>query len=220
MSIVATGVSVRAAYRVWADTYDAETVVSALDEQAVTALTPARAGTRLLDAACGTGRRMRGADTSTTGIDLVFEMLAAGRREENLRVANADLRELPFAAETFDVVWCRLALGHLADVRSGYRDLARVLAKGGSLIISDLHPVAARAGHTRSFRAGAAVYSVEHHIHDIETHVDAAASALLACDERLELQVGPAVRSFYASSPIAYEEQLGLPLLLAMRFVK
>ncbi|MFW6078218.1 MAG: hypothetical protein ACODAE_01265, partial [Gemmatimonadota bacterium] len=49
----------RDAYRLWARTYDeAETAVSALDELAVRRLTPPLDGLTLLDAACGTGRRL------------------------------------------------------------------------------------------------------------------------------------------------------------------
>ena len=46
------------AYRLWAPTYAAETVVSFLDEELAVALSPALAGKRLLDAGCGTGRRL------------------------------------------------------------------------------------------------------------------------------------------------------------------
>lgn len=48
----------RAAYRLWAETYDEENPLTTLDESAVRAFTPELQGLDLLDAACGTGRRL------------------------------------------------------------------------------------------------------------------------------------------------------------------
>lgn len=213
----------RAAYRSWADTYDTETVVSALDERAVQVLTPPLAGQRLLDAACGTGRRIRSTDAVATGIDLVFEMLSVGRANEVTRLACADMNALPFGDASFDVVWCRLALGHLATVENAYRELARVSTPGGTLVVSDLHSAAAHAGHARSFRErDGTTRNVEHFIHDEATHTAAAARSGLQLVEVVVLSVGPEVRPFYenAGKRDAYEAQIGLPLLLALRFKK
>lgn len=208
------------AYRLWAPLYEPETAVSFLDDLLVAALTPALAGRRLLDAGCGTGRRLRAAHGAAlaAGADLVPEMLAAGKSGG---VAAADVRALPFAAGAFDVVWCRLVLGHLGDPAPAYAELGRVCAPGGVVLVTDFHPAAARAGHRRTFRdAEGEVREIEHHVHDAEVHAAAAAAAGLRLESRREGVVGPDIRAFYARAGRLpqYEAQRGLPLVLALAF--
>ena len=69
---------VREAYGVWAARYDDESAVSALEDRTVGALTPSLKGRSLLDAGCGTGRRLpsgRHGPLRAIGVDLVPEML-------------------------------------------------------------------------------------------------------------------------------------------------
>ncbi|HEX6908925.1 MAG TPA: class I SAM-dependent methyltransferase, partial [Longimicrobium sp.] len=142
----------REAYRLWAPVYEGETAVSFVDDRLVGALTPPLRGRRLLDAGCGTGRRLRDAGDAAlvAGADLTPEMLACGRRADGpapALLAAADVRALPFAARAFDVVWCRLVVGHLPTLHQAYGELARVCRPGGTVIVTDFHPEAARAGH-------------------------------------------------------------------------
>ncbi len=221
--------SARDAYPLWASTYDGETPVSVLEEAAVRALTPSLGGKSVLDAACGNARRIRSIGEQVAravGVDLVFEMLTAPHaggalRERAVHLVNADVRALPFAPRSFDVIWCRLALGHLPDLADAYAELARVGVPGATLIVTDFHPAAARAGHTRSFRDPlGARREIEHHIYELGDHEVAAARAGLRLDRSLEPGVGPAIKSFYDAPAVlkAYEAQLGLPLVAAMQF--
>lgn len=212
----------REGYRIWADRYDAETAVSALDERCVARLTPPLDGRALLDAGCGTGRRLPppGAHVRAVGADLTFAMLAAGRATRpGAALVNAELRALPFRDATFDVVWCRLVLGHLPSVDAAYGELARVCRAGGRVIVTDFHPAAAHAGHTRTFRdADGRLHAIEHFIHEVADHDRAARAARLRRAEHVEMAVGPAVRPFYARADALdrYERQRGLPLVLAL----
>jgi malonyl-CoA O-methyltransferase len=212
----------RVAYRRLAPVYDVENPVTALEQRAVAELTPSLAGTWLLDAACGTGRRLppvgRGGPERVVGVDLVVEMLEV-RSGASALIAAADLRALPFRAHTFHVVWCRLAAGHLPELARLYGELARVARPGAHLIVTDFHPAAARAGHTRTFRdERGAARTIEHFHHDVEAHAAAARPAGLVLDSVREPAVGPEVRGFYADAGRldAYERQLGLPLVLAL----
>ena len=181
----------------------------------------------LLDAACGTGRRLVFTEGDgprlAAGIDLVFEMLCRGRAfaERPRATAGGDLRALPVASSRFDVVWCRLATGHLPDLPSLYRELARVLAPGGHVLVTDFHPAAVHAGHRRLFRdASGKSHLVAHVVHEPEAHERAAAAAGLAFDARLDLPIDDDVRVFWqrAKALERFERDRGLPLLLALRF--
>lgn len=225
MSVV---LATRDAYRLWSETYDEENPLTTLDEEAVRLLTPGLAGLDLLDAACGTGRRLAfGADAprSAAGIDLVFEMLAQGRRVPGRpgTTAAADLRALPFPAARFDVAWCRLAAGHLPALPGLYRELARVLRPGGCAVLTDFHPEAVRRGHARIFRdAAGASRRVEHVVHEPDAHEKEAAAAGLSFDAGGWLGIGGEVRHFYerAGKLERYVRDAGMPLLLALKFVR
>lgn len=208
------------AYRRWAPTYEEAGALAELDELARRRLDPSP-GSPLLDAACGTGRRLRrdegGFLPGAFGIDLVLPMLLSGA--PGAAVAAADLRAVPFGAGVFRTVWCRLAVGHVADVDRVYGELGRVLAPRGTLFVTDFHPDASRRGLVRSFRSGREVLAVEHHLHDLAAHRAAAEAAGLAVEEVLELPAGVEVRHHFESTGKldAWEAQRDLPVLLALR---
>ncbi len=180
------------------------------------------AGARLLDAACGTGRRLLGAKAQLAiGIDLTPEMIPNTPRDEHY--AAADVRALPFRAAEFDVVWCRLALGHVPQLAAPYRELSRVCRLSGHVVVTDFHAAAVAAGHRRTFRDGAGeVHEIEHYVHNRDSHERAAREAGLSVREATEGLVGPSVRDFYerAGRTSKYEAQLGLPLVLGLVFFK
>lgn len=216
----------RDAYRLWSDTYDAENPLTALDEVAVSLLTPKLAGLDLLDAACGTARRLvfrSQAPRWVAGVDLVFEMLAKGRKDpaRPRATAEGDLRALPFPAARFDVAWCRLAAGHLPALTGLYRELARVLRLFGSAVVTDFHPEAIRRGHARIFRDVSGIpHQVAHVVHDDASHERAARAAGLSFDASASFGVGAEVRDFYerAGKLDRFRRDAGMPLLLALRF--
>jgi SAM-dependent methyltransferase len=110
-SPVVDELGVREAYRLWASTYATETVTSSLDEELARTMLLGLPQTRLLDAGCGIGRRIEN-NPHAVGIDLSPEMLAVGRARN---VVTGDIRAMPFDSNCFDMIWCRLVLGHLHD---------------------------------------------------------------------------------------------------------
>jgi malonyl-CoA O-methyltransferase len=212
-----TVLAVRDAYRLWAPSYAAETAVSFLDEQLATEMLQDLPDQQLLDAGCGVGRRIAGI-AGAVGVDVTPEMVTAGA-SANLMVA--DIRALPFPAAHFDMVWCRLVLGHLADPLPAYRELARVCQSGGHVFVTDFHPDAVAAGGRRSFRdTKGEVHEVEHHVHD--DHAWLAAEVGLVMVDRREAGVGPAIRDFYVRADRLglYEQDMGLKLVAAFLFRK
>ena len=217
-----SGLPTRAAYRLWAPQYDAETALSHLESETVARFDVVTRRRSLLDVGCGTARRLRDTDAATAvGVDLTFEMLAHARDEHP--VAAADVRALPFCDGSFDLVWCRLVLGHVPDPDDAYAELARVCRKNGSVVVSDVAVEAVNAGHKRTFRdAGGSTHEVEHFVHDADTHIAAARHAGLEIEQRLNGVVGPSIESYYvrARRERAYEQQRGLPLILGLLFRK
>jgi malonyl-CoA O-methyltransferase len=215
---------VREAYALWADQYLGETAVSALEDHAVAEIGPSLEGRRVLDAGCGTGRRLAGVRGArlAVGVDLVPEMLSVGRgRWPLLSVAAGDLRALPLGDAHFDAVWCRLALGHAPAIETAYRELGRVSRPAATLVVTDFHPEAVRAGHRRTFKDGEGrVHEVEHYVHDVSAHERAARAGRWELEERRDAVIGPLVRSYYeeAGAGSRYREQEGRPLVLALRF--
>ena len=209
-------------YALWAPTYSVETAVSALEASVVAAFGESLAGKRVLDVGCGIARRLLAAREQgaslAVGLDLTPGMLAQAAGDRLL--AAADVRALPVADGAFDVVWCRLVLGHLPDIEEAYAELARACTIGGSVVVTDFHPLAAAAGHRRTFRdGGGELHELEHHVHSLHSHRAAAARAGLEVVESRDGVVSDVVRDFYvrARRLDVYECQLGLPLVLALR---
>jgi malonyl-CoA O-methyltransferase len=207
--------NVREAYRLWAPTYATETATTCLDDELARTMLHGLPCKRLLDAGCGTGRRI--ADIpGAIGMDLSPHMLAAG---EERNVVAGDVRAMPFASDRFDMVWCRLVLGHVPDPLLAYMEFARVCMPGGYLFVTDFHPDAVAAGHLRSFTdESGAVHSIEHYVHN--NHVDLAAKAGLSLVASSDGAVGPSVRAFYARGIGLkfYRRDLGLKLVNAFLF--
>jgi len=211
--------SAREAYRRWAPTYAIETAISMLDEELAAALSPPPDGIRLLDAGCGIGRRLpRGRAALAVGVDASLEMLTA---RGVAGVAAADLRALPFVDASFDIVWCRLVLGHITDPDPAYRELARVCRPGGHVFVSDFHSDATAAGHTRSFHdQTGGTHEIENYAHDAARHLAAAEAAGLVLVETRDAAVGAQIKAFYARAGRLdmYERDMGLKLVAAYLF--
>jgi ubiquinone/menaquinone biosynthesis C-methylase UbiE len=77
----------------------------------------------------------------STGLDLSAPMLAVARSAAAAEGATIDWQEgsaleLPFADETFDVAICQQGLQFFPDRPAAMREMYRVLAAGGKLVIS------------------------------------------------------------------------------------
>jgi SAM-dependent methyltransferase len=102
---------------------------------------PSGTGT-FLDIGCNWGRWSIAAAQlgyRVTGLDPSFEPLVAARRiarqlRQEIRFVAGDGRLLPFADESFDVVFSYSVLQHLSrdDVREAVREIGRVLRRGGT----------------------------------------------------------------------------------------
>jgi ubiquinone/menaquinone biosynthesis C-methylase UbiE len=141
----------RVGYAAWSDRYDEPgNPIVAIEQSAVwRAVGRVRPG-RALDVACGTGRHARHlADMGhqVVGVDYTPEMLRLAKEQlPGVCFVHADLRAMPVGQGGFDLVVCGLALAHLRELDMAVAELARVLRRGGSMVISVLHPLQAHLG--------------------------------------------------------------------------
>lgn len=210
-----------AAYELWARDYPPvpHNALMRAEQAALLALWPDVAGARALDLASGSGRyalllQQRGA-ASVVATDLSAAMLARSPVAARVR---ADMMELPFAAASFDVIASGLAVGHAPSLAGWLREAARVLAPGGTLLYSDFHPDAARAGMTRSFTDAARHrHELLHGLYDPADHRAAAAGAGLAVETLVELRVGRGADDPFGAAPEFQRRWQDLALVLCVR---
>jgi demethylmenaquinone methyltransferase/2-methoxy-6-polyprenyl-1,4-benzoquinol methylase len=107
-----------------------------------------RTGDAAIDVACGTGK-LAALLAETVGpfgrveaVDLSEGMIARGRRvyrdlvQLHFRVANA--LALPYADGEFDAATIAFGLRNLADYEAGFREMARVVRPGGTVVCLEL----------------------------------------------------------------------------------
>ena len=135
------------AYAVWASTYDSENnPLIDLDDATLRPLLDRYPAGKVLDAACGTGRWAKYLSErghSVIGVDESPAMLALARaKAPNVEFLEGDVRSLPVAAASIDLVVCSLALTHLPELDGVFAEFARVLRSGGAAVISNIHYLA------------------------------------------------------------------------------
>jgi 2-polyprenyl-6-hydroxyphenyl methylase/3-demethylubiquinone-9 3-methyltransferase len=109
-------------------------------------LLPGLSGLRLLDAGCGAGEYVRalaarGADVQ--GIEVEASKLTAADARVAGRIQQGDLERTGFDAGRFDAVLLNEVLEHVPDDAAGLREMHRILAPRGSLVVfspNRLHP--------------------------------------------------------------------------------
>jgi len=97
-------------------------------------------GKRILDAGAGKGRyasllKRRAPSADVTALDVSAEMLR--HVPADIRTVQNSLLDMPFPDGHFDAVLCIEALEHAVRIPEAVRELVRVLAPGGTLVIID-----------------------------------------------------------------------------------
>lgn len=101
------------------------------------------AGSRVLDAGCGTGEALGWWDASmrrrgmVVGMDLAAAHVRAARATapRHTPIVQGNMLEPPFAEGSFDLVWSVNVVNHLHDPVAGVRTLSRLLRSGGCIAV-------------------------------------------------------------------------------------
>jgi malonyl-CoA O-methyltransferase len=206
-------------YRLWSAGYDeGPNPLLALEMRVLSQRLGTLHGVRVLDAGSGTGRWMieaasRGAHVF--GIDTCREMALMAGQKPGLRgrTALADIRCIPLPDHAFDLSLSSFTIGYLPLPGAAFEEMARVSRR---VIVSDLHPQAARSGWTRSFRVGNRNYEFVHYEHSIEELDGYARSAGLVPEWRIEVAFGEPEREIFrlAGKEDAFDKARGIPAVL------
>jgi SAM-dependent methyltransferase len=113
---------------------------------------PVAPGFKILDVGCGSGRHSAAAyqlqDVTAVGVDLDFGHLTEARNRLDLHdrigvhgdgrwaLAAADVLQLPFEDDCFDLVVCSEVLEHIVAHQTAIREIIRVLKPGRNLVVS------------------------------------------------------------------------------------
>lgn len=119
------------------------------------------AGQRVLDAGCGvafgTALMAEAGATEVVGVDIAGPVLEAveSTMPEAVTLTTADVRDLPFPADSFDVVVCYEVIEHVVERERVLDELRRVVTEGGVISVSSPNRTAYVPGNP-------------HHVHEFE----------------------------------------------------
>lgn len=148
--------SVADGYREWATVYDGANPMIDLEESITgpwlrELVTESGADSlRAIDAGCGTGRQAKllselGVDV--VGVDATQEMLdIAVEKLPDVDFRLGSMDALPCDDDSFDLAVASLAICHLDDPGPAIAELARCVRSGGSIVISEPHPMVSALG--------------------------------------------------------------------------
>lgn len=145
------------------------------------ALLPPLEDLRVLDLGCGFGSFGRWAVVagarSVVGIDLSENMLARARAETlepRIEYLRADLEQVEFEPESFDLAFSSLTLHYVKDLPAVVQRVRRGLVPGGHFVFSVEHPIllAPSAPAWKTLDSGATVWPLDRYLDEGPRSVD------------------------------------------------
>ena len=214
-------------YERWAPIYDdAPNPLLAREERHLLPLLLDLHHKRILDLACGTGRWLERLITqsgmSGVGIDSSVAMLRVAKKKDAItgQLARADCESLPLPTAVFDLAICSFALGHVRELGSVVRELARVTKPGADVFVSDLHPEAYARGWRVGFRDESAAVQIEMLPRAAEDIVQVFCSSGFKCVAHMALCLGDPEKPIFmrAGKIQVFADVCQLPAVLFCHF--
>jgi malonyl-CoA O-methyltransferase len=213
-----------------ADTYDvrlSSNPLLLLETTATLSALPNLEGKVAVDVGCGTGRyalqMLRMGASRVTGVDIALPMLAQAQKKAKkaglpLTIAQGDLLDtISLPESSYDVAVCAMVLAFLPEVKAAFQTLGRLVKNGGSLIISDVHPMTGfMPPYLRFANLHGEEWRIRRHLHLISTLIGAAQEAGFAFEHLAE----PVVDRRLATTYPHLWDAMDKPLSLTLRFRK
>jgi len=222
----------RAAYDLWASTYDQVegNLMLALDREVFGYLLDRvdLYGKKVADIGCGTGRHWQAIYEAQPalleGFDVSMGMLSRLRekfpRARTNHVADPTLPDVP--DQSFDALVSTLTIAHIRDLKGLFHTWGRILRPGGDLLVTDFHPAALARGGKRTFSHEGRTVSIRNYIHPLDAVRQAAALEDIALLARKELSIQPSHRPYYAGRNAldVYVRFLHTPMIYGLHLKK
>lgn len=113
-----------------------------LDDLEADVLAPFLDGATVLEVGCGTGlvmARVKERAEHVVGLDISQGMLSKARAR-GFDAVLGDATALPFASETFDLVYSFKVLAHVEDISTALEEMTRVTRRGGHMVLEFYNP--------------------------------------------------------------------------------
>jgi SAM-dependent methyltransferase len=223
MSSSASNISSREGYALWADTWDSTpSPIVALEHRHLLPWIESLTHRLCVDVGCGTGRWT--AQLGGLGFDASPEMLAVAANKPGLRgrLAAADAVALPIAGGTARLVLCCLTLAHIRERDAAMGELVRIIAPGGTLIITDFHAAGAARGWKRTFRHDGQLYELENHPYTLDDLRRTAEGLGLRLEDFVDATIGESEREIFhrAGRPELFNAATETPSVLLTRWTR
>lgn len=152
--------NIAATYDEWASSYDEDhNKTRDLDGLAMKELLSSSHFSHTLELGCGTGKNtllLASLSERVTALDFSAAMIERARQKvtsDNVSFIEADItRTWPLENGQFDFVVTNLVLEHISNLEPIFVEAHRVLAPGGNLLISELHPFRQYLGSQANFK--------------------------------------------------------------------
>lgn len=190
--------AVARAYDRWSESYDADrNATRDLDASVVRRAALPITDRDVVELGCGTGKNtvwLVERARSVAALDFSPGMLERARMRiaaRNVRFIEHDIRTAwPLPDESADVIIGNLVLEHVERLGDVYREAARVLRRGGTLFLCELHPERQRRGGQAHFttRGGTTVHvpAIRHTVPEYVNEGIAAGLRLASIGEWIE----------------------------------
>ena len=180
-------ISTRAAYDLWAQTYDSvENRTRDLELLAAGSVLANTDFSAVLEIGCGTGKNtswLKDRSGTVTAVDFSSGMLEIARQkisDTHVCFQQADITKLwPFPKAS--LIICSLVLEHIEDIGFIFEQAAKTLEPGGCFYICELHPYKQLEGSRAKFEYGGELIRLEYFIHHMSDFFQAAIENDLQC---------------------------------------